>query len=79
MDIGLNQSLCHNGMGIFLLSVPELRRADWRRIWQKIERKDSGRLRKAQDKALEHLGYILETVPTPDFVEIVAHVKNKSD
>lgn len=37
------------------------------------------RLRKAQDKALEHLGYILETVPTPDFVEIVAHVKNKSD
>lgn len=37
------------------------------------------RLRKAQDKALEHLDYILETVSTPDFVEIVAHVKNKSD
>lgn len=29
------------------------------------------RAREAQDKALEHLDYILETIPTPDFVEIV--------
>ncbi len=32
------------------------------------------RVRKAQDKALERLDYILETVPTPDFVEIVGRV-----
>lgn len=32
------------------------------------------RVRKAQDKALEHLDYILETIPTPDFVEIVGSV-----
>lgn len=32
------------------------------------------RVRKAQDKALEHLDYILETIPTPDFVEIVGDV-----
>ena len=32
------------------------------------------RLRKAQDKALEHLDYILETIPTLDFVEIVGRV-----
>lgn len=37
------------------------------------------RVKKAQDKAMERLDYILETVPTSDFVEIVAHVKNKSD
>lgn len=29
------------------------------------------RVREAQDKALERLDYILETIPTPDFVEIV--------
>lgn len=29
------------------------------------------RVRKAQDKVLECLDYILETIPTPDFVEIV--------
>lgn len=29
------------------------------------------RVRKAQDKALEHLDYILGTIPTLDFVEIV--------
>lgn len=29
------------------------------------------RVRKAQDKALECLDYILETIPTLDFVEIV--------
>ena len=32
------------------------------------------RVRKAQDKALEHLDYILETTPTLDFVEIVGRV-----
>ena len=32
------------------------------------------RIRKAQDKVLEHLDYILETVPTPDFVEMVGRV-----
>lgn len=34
----------------------------------------SERIRKAQDKVMEHLDYILETVPTPDFVEIVGRV-----
>lgn len=32
------------------------------------------RFRKAQDKVLEHLDYILETIPTLDFVEIVGRV-----
>ena len=32
------------------------------------------RVRKAEDKALESLDYILETIPTPDFVEIVGRV-----
>lgn len=32
------------------------------------------RVRKAQDKALERLDYILETVPASDFVEIVGRV-----
>lgn len=32
------------------------------------------RVRKAQDKVLEHLDYILETVPAADFVEIVGRV-----
>lgn len=32
------------------------------------------RVRKAQDKALECLDYILETISTPDFVEIVGRV-----
>ena len=34
----------------------------------------SERIRKAQDKVIEHLDYILETVPTSDFVEIVGRV-----
>ena len=29
------------------------------------------RVKKAQNKALESLDYILKTIPTPDFVEIV--------
>lgn len=32
------------------------------------------RIEKAQDRALESLDYILETVPAPDFVEIVGRV-----
>ena len=32
------------------------------------------RVRKAEDKALESLDYILETIPTPDFVEVVGRV-----
>lgn len=32
------------------------------------------RVRKAQDKVLEHLDYILETTHTLDFVEIVGRV-----
>ena len=32
------------------------------------------RVRKAENKALESLDYILETIPTPDFVEIIGRV-----
>lgn len=32
------------------------------------------RVSKAQDRALERLDYILETIPTPDFVEIVGRM-----
>lgn len=32
------------------------------------------RVMKAQDKAMESLDYILETIPTPDFVEIIGRV-----
>lgn len=32
------------------------------------------RVEKVQNKALEHLDYILETVSTPDFVEVVGRV-----
>lgn len=32
------------------------------------------RVRKAQNKVLEHLEYILEAVPTPDFVELLGRV-----
>ncbi len=32
------------------------------------------RISKAQDRALESLDYILETIPTPDFVEIVGRM-----
>ena len=34
----------------------------------------SERIRMAQDKVMEHLDYILETIPTPDFVEIAGRV-----
>ena len=32
------------------------------------------RIEKAKNKALESLDYILETIPTPDFVEIVGRI-----
>ena len=32
------------------------------------------RIEKAQDRALESLDYILETIPAPDFVEIVGRM-----
>ena len=32
------------------------------------------RVKKAQNKALESLDYILETIPEPDFVEIVGRM-----
>lgn len=32
------------------------------------------RISKAQDRALERLDYILETIPAPDFVEIVGRM-----
>ena len=32
------------------------------------------RIQKAQDRALERLDYILETIPTSDFVEIVGRM-----
>lgn len=39
-----------------------------------MEKDTRERIRKAQDKALERLDFILETVPTSDFVEIVGRV-----
>ena len=32
------------------------------------------RVKEAENMVLESLGYILETIPTPDFVEIVGRV-----
>lgn len=39
-----------------------------------MEKDITERVRKAQDKALECLDYILETIPAPDFVEVVGRV-----
>lgn len=36
--------------------------------------KTDNRIKKAQEKVLGNLDYILETYPTPDFVEIVGRV-----
>lgn len=36
--------------------------------------KTNDRIKKAQEKILENLDYILETYPAPDFVEIVGRV-----
>ena len=35
---------------------------------------DNKRIAKAQDMVLERLDYILETIPAPDFIEIVGRV-----
>ena len=53
------------------MPVPEVTRTDRRRIWQKYT---AERIKKAQDKALERLDYILETVSALDFVEVVGRV-----
>jgi len=45
----------------------------FRRIFKMSERQKD-RVSKAQDRALERLDYILETIPTPDFVEIVGRM-----
>ncbi len=39
-----------------------------------MNRTQKERISKAQDRALESLDYILETIPTPDFVEIVGRM-----
>ena len=44
------------------------------RLEQDMKKDTTERVRKAQDKALESLDYILETIPAPDFVEIVGRV-----
>ena len=36
--------------------------------------KQKERISKAQDRVLESLDYILETIPAPDFVEIVGRM-----
>lgn len=36
--------------------------------------KQKERVSKAQDRALERLDYILETIPAPNFVEIVGRM-----
>ena len=39
-----------------------------------MRRTQKERIEKAQDRALESLDYILETIPAPDFVEIVGRM-----
>ena len=39
-----------------------------------MNEKQKERISKAQDRALESLDYILETIPAPDFVEIVGRM-----
>lgn len=39
-----------------------------------MSKKQKDRVSKAQDRALERLDYIIETIPTPDFVEIVGRM-----
>ncbi|MCI9143459.1 MAG: hypothetical protein HFH87_12730 [Lachnospiraceae bacterium] len=39
-----------------------------------MSKKQKDRVSKAQDRALERLDYILETIPAPDFVEIVGRM-----
>ncbi len=44
------------------------------RLEESMTKDTEERIRKAQDKALERLDYILETVSDKDFVEIVGRV-----
>lgn len=39
-----------------------------------MSEKQKKRIKKAEDRALESLDYILETIPAPDFVEIVGRM-----
>ena len=39
-----------------------------------MRRTQKVRIEKAQDRVLENLDYILETIPAPDFVEIVGRM-----
>ena len=39
-----------------------------------MAKNEKERIKKAENKALESLDYILETTPTPDFVEVVGRV-----
>lgn len=41
---------------------------------QDLAKDTTERIRKAQDMVLESLDYILETIPAPDFVEVVRRV-----
>lgn len=41
---------------------------------QDMKKDTMERIRKAQGKALESLDHILETIPAPDFVEVVGRV-----
>ncbi len=36
-----------------------------------MNKEQKARIEQAEDKALERLEYILETIPAPDFVEVV--------
>ena len=39
-----------------------------------MKKNQKERIEQAEDRALESLDYILETIPTPDFVEIVGRM-----
>lgn len=39
-----------------------------------MSEKQKKRIKKAEDRALESLDYILETIPAPDFVEVVGRM-----
>lgn len=70
LNVELYDSLCHNGMGIFIARPGGYEGS----LEEDVAKDIKGRVRKAQDEVLEHLDYILETIPTPDFVEIVGFV-----
>jgi hypothetical protein len=39
-----------------------------------MKKNQKARIEQAEDRALESMDYILETIPTPDFVEIVGRI-----